>query len=53
MKYIDSLYEGVRTLPVSSYLNWSELDIEKKRKERSEKSWWLKYNELERRCTGR
>lgn len=39
MKYLGSIFEelGVKTLPVSSYLNWSDLEFDKIRKSRGDK----------------
>lgn len=39
MKYLGTILEtmGIKNLPISSYLNWSELDFEKKRKDRLDK----------------
>jgi hypothetical protein len=39
MKFLGSILEtfGVKNLPISSYLNWSDIEFEKKRKARSEK----------------
>ena len=51
MKFLKSIFEGIEKLPLSSYLNWSDTQFAKKRKEKEEvyKKYGGKEKAIERR----
>lgn len=45
MNYLKSIFEGITKLPISSFLNWNEIEFEKSKQKRAEK--YKKYGGIE------